>query len=103
MRFGRRASNVRNKFQLVELAPARARADRRQRIEPEPVGTSGPSQPKQLKDAPNGQTEPDRADEQRQMRVVEPIPQQVEKAWSNQERDNPPAAFVAVVEPLPEK
>src|SRR5258708_21820295 len=99
----RRVSAVRHKFHLALLLPARPRIaciGWRQRIGPEPVRPARSSQAEHLDKPPDAQAELDCADEEGRGRVVNPVPQPVKKTRGNQERDDPPPALVAIVQPL---
>src|SRR5712692_4800566 len=73
------ASTARNKLQLALLVPARPCIDRRQRVGPEPVRPARAFQAEQFDKAPEAQAETESADNKRQSRVVEPIPEFVEQ------------------------
>src|SRR5258708_38080613 len=100
MRCGRWASTVRHKFQLGLLVPARPGVARRQRVWAEPVRRFCASQAEQFDKAPDAQTESEGAGQTRQNRVLQPVRELVEQARRNEERDKPPAALVAIVQPL---
>jgi hypothetical protein len=84
--------------------PVRDRTDARisfgQRIGPKPVGAAGPPQAERLDKAPDAKDESDEPDQKRRVRIAEPISDFPEENGNNKERDNPPAAPVAVVQPL---
>src|SRR5512140_2612624 len=98
------ASAVRNKFQLAKLGPirdcTRAANDRPQRVRAKSVGPSRPSQTQHFDKAPETESEHDEHDEASQIGIAEPVPRFVEQIRSKEERDDPPAGLVAIVQPL---
>lgn len=111
MRQWRRASAMRRHFQLAELVPgrigqpgaeiaARPGLGLRQRIWPEPVGSARPPQLEGLDKAPDAEDETDKPDEKHRVRLVEPMRDFRKQHGKSAEGDDPPAALVAVVQPL---
>src|SRR5258707_1993063 len=100
MRHRRWASSMRNKFQLGLLRPARPRVDWREGIRPEPIGPSRPSQAEQLDKAPEAKNECGEFEDAHRIGIGKPARKSIEYTRSDQQRHNPPAAFIAVVKPL---
>ena len=99
----RRASLVRHHFDLALLVPGRPRIDgaRRQRVGAEPVGPARAPQEIQFDETP--QTQDERSDGQRQIgerNRRQPVRELVVEAGHDEERHHPPAALVAVMQPL---
>src|SRR5258708_2709574 len=98
------ASTAPNKFQLSQLVPirgcTRAAIDRRQRVWAKSVGPSCPSQTQHFDKTPEAESDHDEHEEVRRVGIAKPVPHFAEQNRSNEERDDPPAAFVAIVKPL---
>ena len=105
MRPRRWASTVGNKFQFAVLVPARrdsrVRDGRRPRIGPEPVGATCSFEKQQFDEAPDINAEYDKGEGEGHIGfVVKPVHDAAKQGRSDEEGDDPPAAFVAIVKPL---
>jgi hypothetical protein len=82
---------------LVRARPPIARGEG---ISTESVSPSRPSQAEQLDKAPDAKNECDKTDDGHRKGIGKPILKSVEDVRSDEQPDHPPAAFVAVMEPL---
>src|SRR5258708_19076428 len=100
------ASPAPTKFQLCQLVPirgcTRAAIDRRLRVWvwAKSVGPSCASQTQHFDKPPKAESDHDEHEEVRRVGIAKPVPHFAEQNRSNEERDDPPAAFVAIVKPL---
>jgi len=79
----------------------RAAIDRRLRVRvrAKSVGPSRPSQTHYFDKTPEAESDQDEPEEFRRVGIAKPVPHLAEQHRSNQERDDPPAALVAIVKP----
>jgi hypothetical protein len=98
------ASTAPNKFQLSQLVPirgwTRAAMDRRLRVWAELVGPSCPSQTQHFDKTPEAESDHDDHEEVRRVGIAKPVTHFAKQNRGNEERDDPPAALVAIVQPL---
>src|SRR5437660_5612704 len=77
----------------------RAAIDRRLRVWAKSVGPSCPSQTQYFDKTPEAESDRDEHEEVRRVGIAKPLPHFAEQNRSNEERDDPPAPFVAIVKP----
>src|SRR5437867_4453284 len=99
----RRASLVRYHFDLALLVPGRARVARRlrrQRVGAEPVGLARALQAVHFDEAPQAENERGNGERQVGVGIGKPVCKLIVEAGHREERHHPPAALVAITEPL---
>src|SRR5437660_11354289 len=97
------ASTAPNKFQLPQLLPirgcTRAAIDRQQWVWAKSVGSSCPSQTQYFDKTPEAESDHDEHEEVGRVGIAQPFLHFAKQNRRNEERDDPPAAFVAIVNP----
>src|SRR5665213_719224 len=98
------ASTAPNKFQLAKPIPIRggmrgAIDQRLQRIRAKPVGPCGPSQAQRFDKTPEAERGQDQHEKVRRVGIAKPVSRFAEQDRRDEERNDPPAALVAIVKP----